>query len=183
MCNHPTDHPFECLTCGVAGRLPLADGDTLCPRCGEHLWTVRSVTSPPPGEIGPVAGIAILRGRPPLRRKPLRLARFCVVIFWPILYLWLVPRQHAAETRVNEKLDQIADCHDRDQLEALLGSPLYAVAGEAAGAQGLPDVIECYESEGCCIDLWFKGDRLVDVSGFVKPTIWDLALNKSRQTQ
>ena len=44
------------------------------------------------------------------------------------------------------------------------------------GTQQVPDLIECYESEGCCIDLWFKEDRLVNVSGFVKPTAWDYVL-------
>jgi hypothetical protein len=87
-------------------------------------------------------------------------------------------------TRVNEKLAAVAECRRRDELEQILGPPLYAVNGENAGvvrpdgSQDSPDLIECYESEGCCIDLWFKDDRLIDMSGFVKPTVWDMALTQ-----
>ena len=62
----------------------------------------------------------------------------------------------------------------------MIGKPLYAVNPEACGKQSLADLIECYESNGCCIDLWFKNDRLQSTSGFVKPTLWDMVLTGQR---
>lgn len=104
----------------------------------------------------------------------------CVLMFHPIVCIWFVFRQRKMEALVNLKLDQMARCRGREELERLLGEPRYAVSGERCGQPGgtpqSPDLIECYESEGCCIDLWFKDDRLADVSGFVKPTVWDVAL-------
>ncbi len=85
------------------------------------------------------------------------------------------------EARVNEIIDEISSCRSRGEVEQLLGAPLYAVGGEACGSDSAetPDRIECYETGGCCCDLWFKDDRLIDVSGFVKPTVWDSALTSS----
>jgi len=93
--------------------------------------------------------------------------------------LWLIPRQRMLENRAIGKLDRIADCRRREALEQVLGKPLYAVDGAVCSGRNTPDLIECYESEGCCIDLWFKDDRLVDVSGFVKPSVWDMLLSGS----
>ena len=111
--------------------------------------------------------------------KGLWRVRLCVVLLRPIIMLWLMLRQRIMETRVNSKLDEVSNCREREQLQQLLGKPLYAVSGEACHAPNHPDLIECYESEGCCIDLWFKNDRLIDVSGFVKPTKWDIALTRN----
>ncbi|MHC4176804.1 MAG: hypothetical protein ACYSWU_04815 [Planctomycetota bacterium] len=136
--------------------------------------------------FGPDRSLPIRDGRPELELKGLRLARLCVLLFRPIVCLWLVFRQPRKEALVNAKLDQMARCRRREELEQVLGKPLYAVDGESCGAvlddggQESPDLIECYESDGCCIDLWFKDDRLVEVSGFVKPTVWDIVLAGNR---
>jgi hypothetical protein len=178
---------YHCVQCGAKGELPLVEGDTPCPHCGEHLWTVRGEATPEvrPGSqsrFGPDCRIPILNGRPPLKWKGLWLARLCVVLFRPIVVLLLIPRQRIMEARVNAKLDEMLHYRGREELERLLGEPVYAVSGMASGAvlddatQDRPDLIECYESDGCCIDLWFKDDRMVDVSGFVKPTVWDFLL-------
>ena len=108
--------------------------------------------------------------------------RLCVVLFRPLVVLWRMFRQHNLETRVNSMLDEVRNCREREDLERLLGRPLYAVSGEAAHVPNHPDLIECYETEGCCVDLWFKNDRLVDVSGFVKPSLWDVALTGCRRS-
>ena len=132
--------------------------------------------------FGPDGSLPIRDGRPALDFKRPRLVRLCVVVFRPIVCLWVVIRQRRKAALVNAKLDQLARCRGREELEQLLGRPVYAVDGESCGAvlgdgtEEIPDLIECYESDGCCIDLWFKDDRLVDVSGFVKPTVWDFVL-------
>lgn len=132
--------------------------------------------------FGPDHHLPVRNGRPALDLSRLRLVRLCVLLFRPIVCLWLVYRQRKMVARVNAKLDLLESCRGREQLEELLGRPLYAVDGNRCGAvlrhgtHQSPDLIECYESDGCCIDLWFKHDRLVDVSGFVKPTVWDAAL-------
>lgn len=126
--------------------------------------------------LEPDRRLGLVSGRPLLSTKGLWWVRLCVVLFRPIVVLWLMLRQRIMESRVNSKLDGIANCREREDLERLLGKPVYAVSGEACDPPNRPDLIECYESEGCCIDLWFTNDRLVDVSGFVKPTRWDIVL-------
>lgn len=132
--------------------------------------------------FGPDRRLSVRSGRPALELKGLRLVRLCVLVFRPIVCLWIYLRQRKMEALVNAKLEQMERCRGRQELEQVLGEPVYAVSGESCGAvlddgtQESPDLIECYESEGCCVDLWFKDDQLVDVSGFVKPTVWDYVL-------
>ncbi len=132
--------------------------------------------------FGPDRRLPVRSGRPPLQFPGLRLVRLCVLVFRPIVCLWLIFRQRRMEALVNAKLDAMETCRGREELQQVIGEPVYAVSGETCGAvlgdgtQQPPDLIECYESEGCCIDLWFKNDRLVNVSGFVKPTVWDYVL-------
>ncbi len=180
MTNDLHNFPFHCPNCRATGELPLVAGNANCPECGEPLWTVRAKT-PAAGHTGlvPDDRLPLLPARPPLCTKGLWRVRLCVVLFRPIVILWIMLRQRTMESRVNAKLDKVGNCRQRGELEQLLGKPAYVVSGEAAGAANPPDLIECYESEGCCIDLWFKNDRLVDTSGFVKPTLWDMVLTRN----
>ena len=157
--------------------MPLIVGDCSCPDCGEHLWTVRMPPERTTREtLVPDHRLPILQGRPPLRPKWRLPARLCVLLFRPIIILCLIPRQQILERRVNAKMERIADCRRREALEEVLGKPLYAVSGEVCDGPDAPDLIECYESEGCCIDLWFKNDCLVTTTGFVKPMVWEVML-------
>jgi len=177
----PRVSAYHCLRCGATGELPLVEGDTACPKCGQHLWTELPGSA---RQFAPDRRLPILDGRPELDFNGLRLVRLCVLVFRPIVCLWLFFRQRKMEALVNAKLDEMARCRGRDELQQVIGEPVYAVDGESCGAllgddtEESPDRIECYESDGCCIDLWFKDDWLVDVSGFVKPTVWDSALTK-----
>ena len=132
--------------------------------------------------FGPDRRLAVRDGRPALEFNRLWLARLCVLLFRPFVCPWLLLRQRKLEALVNAKLDEMERCRGREELQQVIGEPVYAVSGESCGAvlddgtEESPDLIECYESDGCCIDLWFKDDRLVNVSGFVKPTVWDVAL-------
>jgi DNA-directed RNA polymerase subunit RPC12/RpoP len=170
---------YHCAQCGAAGELPAGDGDASCPNCGRPLEVERPGASK---RFGPDPGLPVRSGRPELSLDGLWLARLCVLVFRPIVCLWVFLRQRKLEALVNAKLDEMAWCRGREELIRVIGEPLYAVGGKSCGAvlgdgtQESPDVIECYESEGCCIDLWFKDDRLVSVSGFVKPTVWDFVL-------
>jgi uncharacterized Zn finger protein (UPF0148 family) len=173
--------PYQCPKCGASGELPLVDGDTWCPECGEHLWSLPEGSSgqrrsEARSRFGPAGRLAVRDGRPPLETRGLWFVRFRVVLFRPIVILWIILRQRIMVSRVDAKLEQVTRCESRAELEQLLGEPLYAVDAKAVGREGFADVIECYESEGCCIDLWFKDDRLANVSGFVKPTLWDMVL-------
>ena len=136
--------------------------------------------------FGPDRSVPLRSGRPELDLSRLRLARLCVLVFRPIVCLSIYLRQRKKEALVHAKLDAMARCRGREELEQVLGRPVYAVDGADCGAvlddgtRQSPDLIECYESEGCCIDLWFKNDRLVNASGFVKPTVWDVVLAGNR---
>jgi len=158
--------------------MPLVEGDCSCPDCGDRLWTVRAEPQQTsPGVLVPVAHLPILRGRPTLRPQSKCFVRLCVLLLRPLVILWMIPRQRVLENRVNDKLNQIGDHPNRVVLDRVLGEPCYAVSGEVCDVPDRPDLIECYESEGCCIDLWFKNDRLIDITGFVKPSDWDLVLS------
>ncbi|MBN2477263.1 MAG: hypothetical protein JXB62_21830 [Pirellulales bacterium] len=126
--------------------------------------------------LEPDPHVALLPGRPPLNMQGRWWSNLCLVLFRPIIILWLPLRQKILERRVHQKLDELATCRHRADLERLLGKPAYAVAGDVCDGPDRPDMIECYESEGCCIDLWFKDGRLVSTSGFVKPTPWEVLL-------
>ncbi|MEE8452386.1 MAG: hypothetical protein V3R99_10745 [Thermoguttaceae bacterium] len=127
--------------------------------------------------LHPTAHLPILQERPPLRPQSKCFVRLCVLLLRPLVVLWLIPRQSVLENRVNDKLNRIGDHPNQETLEQVLGKPRYAVSGEVCDGPNAPDLIECYESEGCCIDLWFKNDRMVDITGFVKPSDWDLVLS------
>jgi len=174
-------HPYQCQACGASGQLPLVEGDSACPGCGEHLWTVR----PAPQDVSsrivmPAGGVPILSGRPPLRPQAGRLGRFCVLLLRPFVIVWMIFRQRMLENRVNDKLNELGDYPSRETVQSVLGGPCYAVDGKASELPDPPDLIECYESDGCCVDLWFKDDRLIDITGFVKPSDWDLLLSGMR---
>jgi hypothetical protein len=160
MSSCPDSYAHDRPTSGQADQLPSAGPGANCPDC-----------NPP-----------VLAERPPLDLSGLRLARLCVLLFRPVVCPWRWFRQQKKEALVNAKLDQIARCRRPEELRQLLGEPLYVVSGQRCDGllgdaiQQRPDLIECYESEGCCIDLWFKNDRLINTSGFVKPTVWDVAL-------
>ncbi len=169
--------PYECLACGGSGEMFLVVGDCACPDCGEHLWTVRAPREGTTREtLVPDHRLPILHGRPPIRPKRRLLVRLCVLLFRPIIILVSIPRQYVLENRVNDKLERIAGCRKREALEEVLGKPLYAVSGEVCDGPDAPDLIECYESGGCCIDLWFKNDCLVSTTGCVKPMVWEVML-------
>jgi len=133
--------------------------------------------------LEPDPHLTLLPGRPPLETKGLWRVKLCALLFRPIVIMWMLMRQRNMVRRVEATLDEVAQCHDRTELEQLLGKPVYAVSGEVCDAPDPPDLIECYESEGCCIDLWFKDGRLHDVSGFVKPTLWDMVLAGGSETE
>ncbi len=181
--------PYCCAACDAQGELTLIEGETVCPACGDHLWTVRPPREKePPARLIPDDGLPLLPDRPPLDTRRLSWVGLGTFLLRPLIILWLIPRQRIMVSRVGAKLDAIAGCRRREDLERILGPPVYAIEGsrletdDSAEPFDRPDLIECYESEGCCIDLWFKNDRLVDTSGFVKPTLWDVILARQSKT-
>ncbi len=131
--------------------------------------------------LAPDERLPLLPGRPALDTRGLWRVRLCVLVFRPIVLFWAMWRQRIMERRVLAKLDAVDACRTREELERVLGRPVYAVDAAKCGTPHVADRIECYESEGCSIDLWFQAGRLVDTSGFVKPTRWDIALIRGRE--
>jgi hypothetical protein len=180
MGSFPPASSNGCPDCGAEDELP--SGARGAPDASGGRPREPEPEGYPTAEFGPQHGLEVRAGRPALDTSRLRWTRFCVLLLHPIVCLWLSLRQRRLESLVNRKLDEVTRCHSRQQLRQVIGEPLYAVSGQVArGApEGVPrplaDVIECYESDGCCIDLWFRHQRLVSLSGFVKPTVWDIAL-------
>jgi hypothetical protein len=69
-------------------------------------------------------------------------------------------------------LASIRQCQNREALESLLGSPLYALDGSGfgrwtPGQSGVcnPDVVEIYERAGCQFELCFKDGVIWGICG------------------
>jgi hypothetical protein len=85
-------------------------------------------------------------------------------------------------------MEHVSRCATRDELERVLGRPVYALPGEGNsrtvnpdGSIEVPDVIECYELCGCCIDIQFTGGKKSGVIGVPKLTAWRLALESAEK--
>jgi hypothetical protein len=61
-----------------------------------------------------------------------------------------------------------------------LGAPRYGLSGKHFGSRSpgceivRPDRVECYEKDGCQIEIWFRADRVMQMVGNVRPSVWDV---------
>ncbi len=85
-------------------------------------------------------------------------------------------------------MEQVSGCASREELRRVLGKPIYALPGEGNyrtlnpdGCIEVPDVVECYESRGCSIEIQFTGGKRSGVSGVPKPTALRLALESAKK--
>lgn len=122
-----------------------------------------------------------LEHRPPLAVSVLK--RLAIKVAAP----WLRPlnaRRHRARQRDLEQIfADVIHCRSRDDLEAVLGQPAYAMSGhlftisDASGKSRHPDRVEVYLVSGCTIDvLFFSEDGRFEVHGCPSPTAADVVL-------
>ena len=127
--------------------------------------------------IAPLENIELLTERPPLSLG--------------VFYRFLRPfrsmmrrfdqrNDDALNQELSALLSDVSLCESRDDLEALLGRPNYAMVGSAFGTssrEGVtthPDLVECYTRGRLCVDLWFRDGRLDQHMGYLMPTAWDV---------
>ena len=86
--------------------------------------------------------------------------------------------------RLQEVLKLARDCQSREELEALMGKPRYALDGNlyskvpmASGDFVQPDVVEVYELDNCGIELMFNDGKFIGMLGMPLPTTWEIALH------
>jgi hypothetical protein len=84
--------------------------------------------------------------------------------------------------KLAELLPLVNECSSRDELEALLGLPQYALDGhryeitDDKGTIRQPDRVEVYEVHGCTIDVAFFGQAGIKAFGGPTPTAADVVL-------
>ena len=77
-------------------------------------------------------------------------------------------------------MDRVQACSDRKELIGVLGPPKYAMSGEhfgsieSGGEWIRPDRVECYEKDGCTIDICFRDAKLMMIIGVVKMSPWEI---------
>ncbi len=129
----------------------------------------------------PCQDVPLLNSRPPLSISSLK--RFAIKVG----ARWLRQRNNrrylAKLDRTSQLLTEAGRCHDRAQLESLLGKPVYSMNGdcfaiiEANGAEKRPDCVEVYLTDGCQIDVWyFMQPREIEMSGCPAMTATDVVL-------
>lgn len=170
---------FFCAKCYATGRLPVVDGDTCCPQCGEQVWTVRADRQPidRTKPITPDYRLPILSHRPQMPMRGRWLARLCVRFFPEHVGRWLARRDERIHAHISALFRQLETCKTRAEYEAALGRPVHVVSGKGCGTLcpdgsiiNEPDTIEHYRCGDCCIDLSFKDDKVQEKWGYMNPT-------------
>lgn len=86
----------------------------------------------------------------------------------------------ALNAQLSALLSDVVRCETRDELEALIGKPDYAMVGDVFatttpdGVTSHPDLVESYSRGRMRIELWFVAGQLQDQMGFLMPTAWDV---------
>ena len=100
---------------------------------------------------------------------------------------WAQRRDAVLSTRLKAIMEQVSECANRDELQRVLGKPIYALPGDGNsrtvnpdGSIEVPDVIECYESHGCRIEIQFTGGKVSCVAGVPRLTAWRTVLAGDR---
>ncbi len=183
----PNTDTYDCLECDSSGRLPVVEGEAFCPHCGEHLWTVRRLLKE--SEFGPDYRLPIRDHAPPLKLKGRRFARLCVLLFPSLVRRWLNRFDKRANGEINRVFAQLGTCQRREDYQRLLGSPKYALSGKGVGrlCHGMivdsPDVIECYRVGCCCVELYFRDNRLQKVSAFERLTALRFEMSRAERSK
>jgi len=183
----PNTDKYFCVKCYAAGRLPVVEGDAFCPQCGEYVWTVKPVVHGE--EMAPDYRLPIRAHRPPLRLRGRWLARLCILLFRPRVGRWLEWREERIKLRIAQKMKAIRTCKRREEYEKVLGRPVFMITGKGLGtrlsdgALASPDLIEYYESAGCSIGLFFKDDRIREITGSMNPTTLDLEFTLNEKSR
>jgi hypothetical protein len=182
----PDTDDYFCGGCYASGRLPVVEGETVCPDCGELLWTVKRAVEQ--DEFGPDYQLPIRRCPPPVRLRGWWVAQLCVHFFPSLVRRCLDRREQRAEAAMKKILEQLQGCRRRDEFQRLLGPCRYLLVGTGIGwlrnglVEDSPDLIGHYEVGACSVDVWFKEDRIQSFSVSEKLTALRLAMSMAEDS-
>lgn len=87
------------------------------------------------------------------------------------------------ELEATQVIHQVRQCHDRTELERLIGKPVYLMAGRHYGWRvpgsdewHRPDHVEVYRSRGLLVELKFPRGNDFDTLAFPDITPWDAVI-------
>ncbi len=134
--------------------------------------------------IAPRDDLELLSERPALEIS--RFASFCGRHFRRFLKPWRKRIRQRSERKLNSLLNRVERCRDRVELEALLGSPIYATTGRGSAMPNVdrekmesPDIVEGYEVGQLIVELWFRDGELLETAGYAKSVCWDVVCSGS----
>jgi hypothetical protein len=91
-----------------------------------------------------------------------------------------------AERLLSQLMRAAGTCESRTELERFLGPPRYVLVGDLFSSQApdgkvlVPDKVESYAKGDCVVEIWFRGERVDSITGFVQWSPWDLASGLAR---
>jgi hypothetical protein len=124
--------------------------------------------------IRPDKSLPLLQERPPILIPGW--IRLTGRLFKGIVRFWLNRRSSRLESQVLTIVHEVRKCHTRQELETLIGKPLYALSGDSYRIAGFqPDRVEIYNHLGLHIELLFKAGKYCSTIVGVDPTVWGIA--------
>jgi hypothetical protein len=126
--------------------------------------------------IEPRPGTLVLTERP--RMYTPGWMRIFRPVLGPILKLYRRLTQPLLQKKLIRFLHFAGKCHNRDELERLLGEPQYVLEGNSFcevapdGEKLTPEVVESYVVCGCRIEIWFRNRQIFRIIGFADFSLW-----------
>lgn len=109
------------------------------------------------------------------------LLRLGTIALYPFVRPILLGRRRRAKKRLDGLLMDARQYRKRDELEIILGKTKYTMLGSLykrdidSGLTLVPDFVDVYEVRGASIEAWIRDGKIVAITGFLRPTIWDAA--------
>lgn len=109
------------------------------------------------------------------------------MLLYPVVYPFVVLRRYGREAQLANLLAAARGCQTYGEMQIVLGAPKYAIRGDRFKDERreniliVPDIVQVYEVSHCVVEVWLSGDMIAAVTGYVRPTIWDLAAHSYTQ--
>ena len=116
--------------------------------------------------IEPTRNLQPLAERPQIGPAPIYV-RIACKLAPALVQRWLNRRDERLQARLGELINLAMRCESRAELERILGTPVYALAGHLFSSNGEgPDSVECYAKDGCELEVWFRNGKRWQATGW-----------------
>jgi hypothetical protein len=119
-----------------------------------------------------------------LAERPVRritfLHRVLSVVLCPVIRTWRYRARARQENMVVELTKWVQCVKSRDELESVLGRPVYGLPGAQYelvrndGQTVCPEIVEVYRTKGCIFEIWFSNKQMCAVDGWIELSSWDI---------